>query len=457
MRYEDALKYLDGLLEGARPALPLERRLDRMARLLEAMGLRRPPYPVVLVAGTKGKGSTATMLAAILSAAGRRVGLHTKPHVSDYRERIRLDGDPVEPETLARLVAEIAPTVEQASAGGSGRPTYFEVSLALALRCFVEAHVDVAVVEVGVGGRYDATNVLDPVLSVITPISRDHTETLGETLGAIARHKAGILRPHRPVVTAPQVPDVEAVLEEESTAVGARRIRAGEAAAWIRVAPDAAGEVFSLQTHRADYGRLVAGLRGRHQIVNAATAVLAAEEVAAPRAVPVAAVHAGLRSAFLPGRFEVLPGAPPLVLDVAHNAASMDAVRAALDDYFPGRPVVLVFGMIGTHEPDEASGIIASRSRLAVITEPAHIRPVAAGDLADLMRRRMAGVEIARDPLAAVDRALAVAGPDEVVCVTGSVYLVGAVRGRLIAQRAAAGPTAGQDRATETPARAGSG
>ncbi|MDR7523190.1 MAG: Mur ligase family protein [Armatimonadota bacterium] len=456
MRYEDALKYLDGLLEGARPAFP-EGRLDRMARLLEAMGLRRPPYPVVLVAGTKGKGSTATMLAAILSGAGRRVGLHTKPHVSDYRERIRLDGDPVAPETLAGLVAEVAPAVEQASAGGSGRPTYFEVSLALALRCFVEAHVDAAVVEVGVGGRYDATNVLDPVLSVITPISRDHTETLGETPGAIARHKAGILRPHRPVVTAPQTPDVEAVLEEESTAVGARRIRTGEAAAWVRGAPEATGEAFCLQTHRADYGRLVVGLRGRHQIVNAATAVLAAEEVAAPRAVPVAAVHAGLRSAFLPGRFEVLPGAPPLVLDVAHNAASMEAVRAALHDYFPGRSVVLVFGMIGTHDPNEVAGIIAGLPRLAVVTEPAHIRPVPADDLAGLMRQRNAAVEIVRDPLAAVDRALAAAGPDEVVCITGSVYLVGAVRGHLIAQRAAIGLAADRDRAAQTPAPAGSG
>ncbi len=435
MTYDEALAYIDSLLVGQRPPVPPGRRLDRMARLLAELGDPQRGFPVVLVAGTKGKGSTSTMLAAMLRMTGRRVGLHTKPHISDYRERIRIDGEPVSPETLAALVEQVAPAVERAAGGPWGRPTYFEVAVALALQSFATSRVDVAVVEVGIGGRYDAANALDPVLSMITPISRDHTDVLGDTLDAIARQKAGIIRPGRPVVSAPQIPEVDAALVDESATAGARLVRVAESATLTGARPGKQGHIVRLRTSRTDYGQLVIGLRGRHQATNAATAVVAAEILLAPARLPVRAVAGGLREAVLPGRFELLDGSPPVVLDVAHNTASMEALCAALDDYFPGRPVVLVFGMIATHDIVEPAALIAGRARMAVITEPAHYRSVPAEVLAAEVRRHLAAVEVIPDRAAAVARALAAAGPDDVVCVTGSVYLVGDIRGSLLAAR----------------------
>ncbi|MGQ0572529.1 MAG: bifunctional folylpolyglutamate synthase/dihydrofolate synthase [Armatimonadota bacterium] len=444
MTYDEALAYIDGLLSGHRPVLAPAQRLDRMVRLLDALDLRPLGFRVVLVAGTKGKGSTATMLAAILGAAGRRVGLYTKPHVADYRERIRVDGHPIAPETLAALVAKSAPAIERTAAGPGGRPTYFEVSVVLALQCFVASRVEMGIIEVGIGGRFDAANALDPALAVITPISLDHTELLGDTLGAIAHQKAGIMRRGRPVVSAPQLPEVDAVLTHESSAIGAHLIRVSETASWTRGSSRGDGHVFHLRTAQQDYGRLGIGMRGWHQATNAATAVVAAEILAAemssgPVSLPAPAVARGLRVAVLPGRFELLDGDPPIVLDVAHNAASMAALRAALDDYFPGRPVVLVFGMIATHDPVEAAGLIAGRARLAVITEPAHLRALPAETLAAVVRRHLDAVEVVPDRPAALSHALTAAGPMDIVCVTGSVYLVSDVRERLLVEHPPAG------------------
>ncbi len=435
MTYDEALACIDGLLAGPRPPLPPAQKLDRMARLLIELGHPEQGFPVVLVAGTKGKGSTATMLAAMLAAAGRRLGLYTKPHISDYRERIRVDGELVTPEALAALVAQVAPAVERASGGPGGRPTYFEVSVALALQHFAASQVDMAVVEVGIGGRYDAANVLDPALSVITPISRDHTDLLGDTLDAIARQKAGIMRQGRPVVSAPQPPEAGAALAEESAVTGARLVRVEETATVTGSRPGRAGHLIHLRTNQTDYGRLVVGLRGRHQATNAATAVVAAEMLLAPARLPARAVSTRLRDAVLPGRFELVGGTPPVVLDIAHNAASMAALCDALDDYFPGRPVVLVFGMIATHDPVEPTALIAARARVVIVTEPAHVHPVPAEGLAAEVRKHLDAVEVIPNRAAAVARALAASSPADVICVTGSVYLVSDVRGGLLAAR----------------------
>ncbi|MDR7417642.1 MAG: Mur ligase family protein [Armatimonadota bacterium] len=436
MTYEEALGYITGLLAGPRPVLPADQRLARIARLLRALRLETFPCPVILVAGTKGKGSTSTMLAAIAAAAGRRVGLYTKPHVSDYRERIRVGSEPIARDALVGLVARVAPAVEAVAPGPGGRPTYFEVSLALALRHFVDERVDLAIVEVGIGGRHDAANVLDPILSIITPISRDHTELLGQSLEAIARHKAGIMRAGRPVIVAPQVPEVDATLVDEGRATGARLVRVSDVARWSPGTP-ANGDAFDLQTTHAHYGRLVLGMRGRHQVANAATAVVAAETLFAPRPVSAAAVAEGLHGAALPGRFECLEGPPTVVLDVAHNPASMQALRDALDEYYPDRPVVLVFGMIGTHDPIETAGVIAPRASLAIVTEPPDPRALPATQLAVTVSRYINAVVVAADRADALHRARAAAGARDVVCVTGSVYLVGDIRDRLAQEREA--------------------
>jgi dihydrofolate synthase/folylpolyglutamate synthase len=438
MSYDAALEYLHGLLVGPRPSGDPAVRVRRMRRLMDALGLESLP-PIVLVAGTKGKGSTCTMLAAILQAGGHRVGLYTKPHVSDYRERIRLNAEPIEAGLLADHVRAVAPAVDSVTDETDGRPTFFEVSLAVALAAFRGESVGAAVVEAGVGGRFDASNALDPALSVITPVSVDHTDALGATLEEIAWHKAGIMRPGRPAVLAPQVPAVGRVVDREARAIGARVVRADEHAEWTAGDPSPDGHTFALRTRLNDYGRLTLTMRGAHQTSNAATATLAAETLAGGAAwLTPKVVASGLGSAVLPGRFELVPGTPPVVLDVAHNPAAMQALRATLDAYFPDKGLVLVFGMISTHDPGPSLAPIADRAHSAIITEADHQRGLRMAQLAALARRSVAHVEEVGDRGAAVERALALAGPNDVVCVTGSVYVVGAVRDWLLAQRRSA-------------------
>ncbi|MGH2454184.1 MAG: bifunctional folylpolyglutamate synthase/dihydrofolate synthase [bacterium] len=432
----EALQFIMGLLGRERPRLAADARLWRMRRLLERLGRPERGLPLVLVAGTKGKGSTAAMLDAIERAAGRRTGLYTKPHFVEYRERIRVDGAMITPEDLAALVAEARPHVEAAAGDPEGLPTYFEVSVALALLAFRRREVELAIVEVGVGGRLDATNAADPVLSVITPISFDHTETLGPTLAAIAREKGGIIRSGRPVVVAPQPLAAQTAL----FAVAAER-----GAVWLPVAERARWEIEAMSPHgqrvrlaaAADYGSLVLPLVGRHQASNAATAVVAAETLAssvdssvasAGYPLPAEAVRGGLATLRWPGRVEVLSERPTIIVDVAHNVASMQALREALLELWPGRRMVLVFAMVATHDHEGPAAVIAPVADVAIVTEPDHLHPLPAARLADAVRPYVAQVEIVPERGAAVHRALALARPGDVICITGSFYLAGAAR-----------------------------
>lgn len=441
MNPEEALRFLMGLFEReGRPRLAPEARLTRIRRLLERLGRPERDLPTVLVAGTKGKGSTAAMLASIEQAAGRRVGLYTKPHLVDYRERIRVDGTLIGEEDLAALVAEVRPHVEDAAGDAEGTPTYFEVSVALALLHFRRLEVDLGILEVGLGGRLDATNVCDPVLSVITPISYDHVEVLGRTLAAIAREKGGIVRPGRAVVAAPQPTEAEATLWAVAAESGALLIRVADRARWRVEAMSASGQTLHLETAR-HYGAIRLRLVGRHQALNAATAVVAAETLAAGGFPARAeAVRTGLAALRWPGRVEVVSERPTVIVDVAHNVAAMQALRDALAEVWPGRRMILVFAMVATHDHDGPAAVIAPLADVAIVTEPYHVHPLPAARLAEAVRPYALAVEVVPDRAAAVERALALAGPGDVVCITGSFYLAGEARARLLgAQEVAAG------------------
>lgn len=441
MNPEEALRFLMGLFEReGRPRLAPEARLTRIRRLLERLGRPERDLPTVLVAGTKGKGSTAAMLASIEQAAGRRVGLYTKPHLVDYRERIRVDGTLIGEEDLAALVEEVRPHVEDAAGDAEGTPTYFEVSVALALLHFRRLEVDLGILEVGLGGRLDATNVCDPVLSVITPISFDHVDLLGRTLAAIAREKGGIVRPGRSVVTAPQPTEAEATLWAVAAESGALLIRVADRARWRVEAMSASGQTLHLETAR-HYGAIRLRLVGRHQALNAATAVVAAETLAAGDFPARAeAVPSGLAALRWPGRVEVVSERPTVIVDVAHNVAAMQALRDALAEVWPGRRMILVFAMVATHDHDGPAAVIAPLADVAIVTEPYHVHPLPAARLAEAVRPYALAVEVVPDRAAAVERALALAGPGDVVCITGSFYLAGEARARLLgAQEVAAG------------------
>lgn len=435
MTYDEALSFIFGLLdrEGA-PAIGYDdRRLRRMETLLSALGDPHRRLRTVLVAGTKGKGSTAVMLASILQAAGRTAGVYTKPHLVDYRDRIRVNDVLIAPEDLAAHVARIRPHVEAMHRDALGRPTYFEVSVALALDYFVHHAVDLAIMEVGLGGRLDATNVAEPLLSIITPVSFDHMEVLGRTLEAIAREKAGIIRPYGRVVSAPQAPEVLAEIINVCNTQRAALVVADEVMQWGPLAATLHRQTFRLRSPSRDYGVLSLPLVGAHQLANAATAVAAAE-VLSRRGFPLVpdAVADGLRALRWPARVEVITERPAVVCDVAHNPASLAALRHALESLFPGRRFILVLGMIATHDHRASTSLIAPLAQTVIATTPHHVRPLPADALAAEAGRYAAAVEVIPDRFAAVDRALALAGPDDVIVITGSFFLVGDVRERLL-------------------------
>lgn len=438
-------------------------KLARMRALLRSVGDPQRAYPSVLVAGTKGKGSSVAMLAACLHAGGRRTARYTSPHLVNWRERTCIDALPIPAET----VLELAGPVRAAVAGlpsAFGQPTTFEVGTALALLYFAREGVDVAVVEVGVGGREDATNLVEPLVSVITPISYDHTATLGETLEAIAGHKAGILRPGRPGVLAPQPPAAREVVLAEAARLGASLDEVGPGRDWwwlpgpvpagaAQTAPEPASPTEGASdSARAGLGRLAPAARhpirilsrraeapldvqlallGEHQRDNAVAAVAAACALGRVRpdlAVPRQALVAGLGSVEWPGRLQVLRESPLVVLDGAHNAASAVVLRRALDDVLRYDRLHLVLGLTAGKD---ARGVLEALGPAAAtlhLTRSRHERSAPPEELAALAHTLIApgaGVEVAPDPEIALEAALAAARSTDLVLVTGSLFLVG--------------------------------
>jgi dihydrofolate synthase/folylpolyglutamate synthase len=435
MTYDEALAWLDGLLNYERTAIPYaEIKLARIQALLARLGNPHRQLQTVLVAGTKGKGSTAAMLCAILRAAGERVGLYSKPHLVDYRERIQIDGVLIPKEALTELVAAVRPAVEAGAQDPWGSPTYFEVSVALALLHFLHEGVDRAVLEVGIGGRLDATNVCDPELSIITPISYDHTDVLGHTLTQIATEKAGIIRPGRPVVSAPQPEEARMVIAEVCERLGAQLVEVGRDTSYAVERMGLGGVEFTVTTFGGRYEGLHLPLLGRHQALNAAVALTAAEILLGRRCRTMGADEVRKELAHLewPAREELLSLRPTVLVDVAHNPASIAALRATLEELFPDRRVVLLLGMIATHDPDPVAAIIAPVADEVITTTPLHLRPLAAHELAEVVRRYHRRVEAVPELDEALGAALERTGPEDVLVVAGSFFLAGPARERLL-------------------------
>lgn len=435
MTYAQALAYLDGLIHAPdRARRPYhEVKLSRMRALLDRLGGPEAGLRGALIAGTKGKGSTAAMLAGILGAAGLRTGLTVKPHLVDYRERIQIGGRMITRPELVRLVEAIRPAVEAGRADPWGPPTYVEATVAMALLAFRRARVDVAVVEVGIGGRLDATNTTDPIVSVITPVSYDHTELLGHTLTEIAHEKAGIIRPGRPVVSAPQPPEAEAVIEDAARYLGAPLLLVGREIGYEIVSSSLDGVAARIRGRRGTYDVAIP-LLGRHQAVNAAAAVAAAEELV-PALAPDA-VRAGIAGVRWPARVELVARRPYTIVDVGHNPASMAALCATLRELLGGRRLVVAFGMLATKDYHAVTALLAPLAAAVVTTTPDNPHALAAADLAAEVRRYTPHVEAVDDRRAAVARARQLTGPDDVLVVTGSFYFVGEARGWLLRRSA---------------------
>jgi len=458
-QYAEAVVYLESLLKmrtSTPGAYDRDVHLSRERMLLRHWGDPHLAYPSAHITGTSGKGSTATMLASILEAAGHRTGLHTSPYLQAYTEKIRIGDAYLAIATFAALVTELQAHVASLMADGThGTPTYFEATAALAFTAFARAAVDIGVIEVGVGGRHDATNVITPRVSVITNVGYDHVATLGPTLADIAFQKAGIVKPGVPAVTAVTVPEAYRVVRFECEAYGAplTTVVVGDVASPAPVADTMRatthtlgieGATFSLAHGDWRLDHLRVALLGAHQVTNAATAAAAARVLDAEGiTVSDDAIRAGLARAFLPGRLEVLrrnPGEPTVIVDGAHNPDKARSLVAALGTLFPERRVTFLIGMVADKDTRAVLDVLLPAAAQVVTTQVSlsHRATTISDTLAEAIRARGVPVTAVPDVDTAVTTALALAGPDGIVCATSSLYLVGAVRRRWVSDHTVA-------------------
>lgn len=409
----------------------------RMERLLAYLGSPHRLLPAIHIAGTKGKGSVAHLTARLLEATGLHVGLYTSPHVEDFRERIMLGGEKIDEKTLARSWEVVKPAVE-AMRRESNPPTYFEILTALAYHAFAENQVEAAVIEVGLGGRLDATNVRDlPVVaSAITTISRDHTQQLGDTLLAIAGEKAGILRREVPVVLGPQTPPVMDFLLLRAAELECPIYRVGVDVTWTaRAEPplDApeAPQRLDFTTWRAIHHDLPLPLLGEHQAWNATIALALAEiflQYMEMGPVDTATIRRAWRGVTIPGRIEVLGRSPWIIVDAAHNAASSWALSETLLQRFTARRKIFVFGSSKDKEIGPMLRILSHLADVMILTSTTSPRSAKPEDLRRQIPPGSTSVQLVEDPSQAVRLALTLASEKDLICVTGSFYLAGAVR-----------------------------
>ena len=428
LRYRQALEAIFQRTDYERQEQPpyTERvwRLGRMEELLEQLGNPQRAMRAMHVAGTKGKGSTTAMIESVLRAAGYHTGMYTSPHLHTFRERIRVDGQLIPEEDVARLVERLAPPL-------ATRPevTVFEIITALAMCYFADRQTELEVFEVGMGGRLDATNVLRPLVSVITSISLDHVKVLGDTVEAIAREKAGIVKPGVPVVTAPQQTGAMQVIREAADRCNAPLVVVGQDWCWRSLRADLGAQRFAVfrQGHEADpeYPELSIPLLGVYQLENACT-VVAAIEVLRGIGLPIGAqaVREGLATVRWPGRLEVLGQRPLVVVDGAHNPYSVERMLRALRDHLRYEQLIVVFGASMTHNPENLLALLLPPAHSLLVTQAHHPKATPAADL-KAMAAALGRTASTEDTVrAALRRALADAGPADLVLVTGSLFVV---------------------------------
>ncbi|UCC61749.1 MAG: bifunctional folylpolyglutamate synthase/dihydrofolate synthase [Anaerolineae bacterium] len=431
--YRDALAYLYSFTDFAkRPAHLYSAEhydLERMQAVLGRLGSPQHHFKSVHIAGTKGKGSTAAITAAVLGAAGFRTGLYTSPHLHTFCERIRIGRQMIPRRVVTGLVREIAPAVESVPL-----LTTFEIITALAFLHFARQGVEFAVLEVGLGGRLDATNVIQPRVAAITSLSLDHTYVLGNTVAAIAREKAGIIKPGVPVVSAPQSPEAQAVIEQVCVERRAPLTAVGRDWAWEFGQASLDGQTFRIASELAETADLCQQafrlpLLGRHQLINA-TVSIALLHVLRCQGVAISAgdVSEGMARVEWPARFEVLSRDPTVVVDGAHNVDSAQRLRQALSDYFPGRDATLIFGVSGDKDIEGMLGELLPGVRQVVVMQSSHPRAAPVEDLLPIVTKLGQQAYIAEDADRALDMALGFSAPGDPICASGSLFVAGDVR-----------------------------
>ena len=432
MSYPETIAYLYSLIDYEKMRIerytPESHNLSRVERLMTGMGNPHNDFRAVHIAGTKGKGSTAAMCEACLRAAGYCTGLYISPHLHTFRERIQVGGNKIAQEDVVTLVKQARPLIDQIP-----DVTYFEAITAIGFLHFARSDVDVAVVEVGLGGRLDATNVLTPDATVITSLSMEHTYLLGDTLAEIAYEKAGIIKPGIPTVSAPQRAEAIQVLERVGRERESRLIEIGRDWDYQPGPVDLDGQQFTIKRVSSGGSELDGEywipLIGRHQVENAACAVAALDVLGQQGlSLPGDAVQQGLRAVRWPGRMEVLCREPLVVVDGAHNPYSMRVLRAALEEWFPDKRWVVVFGASADKDVAGMLEVLLPISDYVIVTRSDHPRAAAPVELADAVARAGAGAEVSVNVKKSIRRGLAMMDPGSGLLVTGSLHLVADAR-----------------------------
>jgi dihydrofolate synthase/folylpolyglutamate synthase len=417
MTYPDSVRFLYSLGNEVKTA---KYGLERIKILLDALGSPQRLPRIVHVAGTNGKGSSCAMIESGLRAGGLRTGLFTSPHLVEPTERVRIDGCPVSAGEFSAAFDRVHACVEQLLDSGAidFHPTYFETVTAMAFFLFRDKQTETVVLEVGLGGRLDATNVVHPELCVITPVDFDHEALLGKSLEAIAGEKAGILKPGVPAVFAAQRPEAQATLDACAAELGIEVIRAPEQWRAENVRLTARGAEFLARSGRPELLRIACPLAGRHQAENAIVAIAALEKMG----IPPAAIERGIAGARWPGRLDRVSESPEIILDGAHNPAGARALAGYIRQFYSGRHIVMIYGAMRDKAIAEVTGILFSLVNQVIATAPHQSRAVDPETIRALADHP--SVQTAPDLAAALQ--IAREGPsDRVIFITGSLFLVG--------------------------------
>jgi dihydrofolate synthase / folylpolyglutamate synthase len=422
MNYEAAMEYIQNTAKfGSNLGL------DRTIKILELLGNPQDKIKCIHVAGTNGKGSTTAMITQILRSAGYKTGMYTSPFLEEFEERIQVDGMNIGKDDLAETVTEVANAVEKVISLGYDHPTEFEIITCAMFKYFCNVNVDYAVVEVGLGGRLDSTNVITPVLSIITSISLDHTGVLGNTLNEIAGEKAGIIKKGIPVVSYPQEKEAEKVVEDVCSALGCELVivepDSGEFLETVGFA-----QKIRVKTEKAIY-EIELSLLGKHQIMNCAVAVNAAEKLQELGAdISRDNILNALAKVKWIGRLEVLGENPLVVIDGAHNIEGIKLISESLKTYFRYDKLILIIGILRDKQVEEMIGMITPLAQRVIAVTPNSGRAESAAELNEVIVQFNRNSEACDDYSEAYEKALGYAGMDDLVLVCGSLYMIGDMR-----------------------------
>ena len=430
MNYRQAEDYLNSFINYEKiPGISYAQpgySLRHVEELLNRMGNPHLAAKTIHIAGTKGKGSVAAMIALVLSSSGYKTGLYTSPHLHNLRERISVDGSLISKAEFATAMAEVKPFIESMKQDTTSRQlTYFEALTVLAFAYFKKKRVDLQVLEVGLGGRLDATNVTRPIVCIITPVSLDHTEILGNSLEEIAQEKAGIIKSGCWVVLSPQPEEAASVISDIYREKEAKVVQVGKDVTWRKISGDLYHQSLVIEGRTSSY-QVSIPLLGDYQLENAASAVAALEILASVGfAISAPDIDQGLARVEWPGRFQVLQQHPTVLLDGAHNVASMKRLVSNVKAYFNYKRILLVFG---TSCDKDIPGIIEELVPLCpqvIVTQAPHSRAASPSNLAAEFTKRGIKPEIGETVAQALSRALSLADRTDLICITGSLFIVG--------------------------------